>query len=562
LASSQQATTRPSRWLLAAAWCGVVVQLALLLGKSFAMPVAGPFGAFLLLIACGAVLPLLLAASEQRALAGCCWRALACTGGVECAALLVEQQRSSANTGPASWSAVAVALVGGILGVIAVAQARADRPQTLGGSVQLGYELLLLALSAQVLLGGLVAAPAAATGDAPPLLLPAAVAALSLLASATLFVIGVRGLWWLALALGARAAAIGAALGSLDAVAPWASATALLHTLSWAALGTAALVANAGAAAAPSEGEAWRGSAIWRRSAAPRVTVIAALSLIVLVGAPPTQPTLLLLPISIGYELLVWLRQRTRLRALESLWQARRAAAANALRAEQQRTLALARLIHDQAPPLHGLWSVAQQLGARGQAGVARHALADRLYTHLEHLQLLGGQLRQVLQHGAPSPLRLRRVDVVPVCLAVIDAAHDQAQLRGVQLTMSLAATTTSVVGEPTALRRVLENLVVNALDATPKGGQVLLEVWNDTTAPGQLSLAVRDSGPGLTAEQQRNLVAAGSQPSTRLGPGLGLAIMAELVAALGGSYSITSTPGAGSAIVLRLPYYDGGIAR
>lgn len=224
----------------------------------------------------------------------------------------------------------------------------------------------------------------------------------------------------------------------------------------------------------------------------------------------------------------------------------------------QGRIDVVARLIHDQAPPIHGLWSVQHQIaqGARGPERRAASEVSRRLLTHLEHLQALATQLRQAVQQRGNEPLvRLRRVDLMPLAVAVIDAACDQARLRGVQLGMSLVAANPTVRGDPTALRRVLENLFTNALDATPRGGQVLLEIWDDAQTPAYLRIAVRDSGPGLSPEQQATIF-DGARVSAGPGMGLGLSIVAELTHAMGGEVGVQSMPGVGSTFFVRLCRY------
>lgn len=108
------------------------------------------------------------------------------------------------------------------------------------------------------------------------------------------------------------------------------------------------------------------------------------------------------------------------------------------------------------------------------------------------------------------------------------------------------------VIGDETRLRQVLTNLISNALKFTPKG-QIFLTLENKTCkqAPG-LKFSVKDSGIGITKEQQTHLFKAFDQADKTIsrrfgGTGLGLSISDKIVRLMGGAFNITSTPGQGS---------------
>jgi len=98
----------------------------------------------------------------------------------------------------------------------------------------------------------------------------------------------------------------------------------------------------------------------------------------------------------------------------------------------------------------------------------------------------------------------------------------------------------------------VLSNLVENALRCTPPGGSVSI-----AAAPGRL--VVSDTGPGLAPEElahafERFYLYERYGSERKVGTGLGLAIVKELTEAMGGSVSVQSEPGAGTAFTVRLP--------
>jgi signal transduction histidine kinase len=113
-----------------------------------------------------------------------------------------------------------------------------------------------------------------------------------------------------------------------------------------------------------------------------------------------------------------------------------------------------------------------------------------------------------------------------------------------------------AIEGDHERLRRLLLNLVDNAIKYTPAGGQVTLSVQHDTE---RAALHVSDTGIGLSqAEQERafqrfyRTAAARSQGAE--GSGLGLCIAYSIAAAHGGSIQVDSTLGRGSRFTVLLP--------
>jgi two-component system, OmpR family, sensor histidine kinase BaeS len=110
------------------------------------------------------------------------------------------------------------------------------------------------------------------------------------------------------------------------------------------------------------------------------------------------------------------------------------------------------------------------------------------------------------------------------------------------------------VMGDQHRLRQVALNLLTNAAKFTPEGGRVSLEVRRvDQSA----ELVVRDTGRGIDAEELPHIFERfwrGRDASTASGTGIGLAIVAQLVTAHHGTIAVTSSPGVGTTMTVRLP--------
>lgn len=115
---------------------------------------------------------------------------------------------------------------------------------------------------------------------------------------------------------------------------------------------------------------------------------------------------------------------------------------------------------------------------------------------------------------------------------------------------------------DPSRLRRVVENLLANAIKFTDSGG-VYLRVALEPTAPpfnNQLNISVIDSGPGIATEHQARILEPYAQVDatierTRGGTGLGLYISKAICEAMGGCLRLTSVLGQGSCFSAVIPF-------
>jgi two-component system OmpR family sensor kinase len=122
------------------------------------------------------------------------------------------------------------------------------------------------------------------------------------------------------------------------------------------------------------------------------------------------------------------------------------------------------------------------------------------------------------------------------------------------------AAGPVEVVGDRAALRRVLDNLLANVRAHTPSGTRTVVHLGVDGDAA---TLEVNDDGPGIDPVAAASIFERfyrvdPSRSRTTGGAGLGLAIVASIVAAHGGTVSADGAPGGGARFVVRLPVANG----
>lgn len=113
-------------------------------------------------------------------------------------------------------------------------------------------------------------------------------------------------------------------------------------------------------------------------------------------------------------------------------------------------------------------------------------------------------------------------------------------------------------------IQQILVNLLVNARQAMPNGGRLILKLTHDP-AQEMIDLVVRDTGVGIQPDKLRRIfdpyftTKAGPDESGKGGTGLGLALCREIIEAHQGRIRVESTPGKGTAFTLKLPTVQRG---
>jgi signal transduction histidine kinase len=159
------------------------------------------------------------------------------------------------------------------------------------------------------------------------------------------------------------------------------------------------------------------------------------------------------------------------------------------------------------------------------------------------------------LAESGHLPFLWQSCELGGIAQRALAAVQQRAQARQITLRVDVPAEL-PLQADPERISQVLRNLLVNAVEYTPPGGQVSLLAWEHGPV---IQLAVRDTGPGIPERDlpyifERFYRVDKSRSRATGGVGLGFTIARRLVEAHGGNIEARSEPGQGTEFMVRLP--------
>lgn len=227
-------------------------------------------------------------------------------------------------------------------------------------------------------------------------------------------------------------------------------------------------------------------------------------------------------------------------------------ALAGAERANAARTRFVAAASHDLLQPLSAAKLFLASMADDPMPPRAHQAL-DKARSALVSVETILDALLDIsrLESGRPN-VQPQTVALAPLLAQLLDEVAPQAAAKGLTLRLRIAGEA-RVVSDPLWLRRILQNLIGNAVRYTQRGG-VLVGLRRGLAG---LRIEVTDTGPGI-AESDREVIfrefhRLNARASATEGLGLGLAIVERACAVLGHAVTLASRPDHGSRFVLHL---------
>jgi signal transduction histidine kinase len=195
-----------------------------------------------------------------------------------------------------------------------------------------------------------------------------------------------------------------------------------------------------------------------------------------------------------------------------------------------------------------------------GPVTAEQRGALERIRMSGRHLLALQESLLEVAQlRSETAPVRLQSTVVGRIIRDAIAIVRPDADERRQVISVTGAAEL-AVLADPNKLRRVLINLISNAIKYTPPDGRITIAASaSGNGEDGWGRIAVTDTGPGIAADRHEPIFQPyvrgdGAATDSTPGLGLGLTICRELVEQMGGTVDVHSVPGDGATFAVMLP--------
>ncbi len=223
---------------------------------------------------------------------------------------------------------------------------------------------------------------------------------------------------------------------------------------------------------------------------------------------------------------------------------------------EERRRQLIGDVAHELRTPLSSIRSVME--GLIDEVLPAEPTTFLSVQHEVTRLQRLVHDLEELSRaETGQIPLEIELVDPADLVHAAVERLQLQFDDKNVQLSLGLASGLPQIQADTGRMTQVLLNLMGNALQYTPSGGQVFIRAWADE---GDVTITIQDNGIGIAPEHlthifERFYRVDKSRSRAGGGSGIGLTISKHLVEAHNGHIAATSPgPGQGSTFSITLP--------
>jgi signal transduction histidine kinase len=204
-------------------------------------------------------------------------------------------------------------------------------------------------------------------------------------------------------------------------------------------------------------------------------------------------------------------------------------------------------LVHDLSHPIQNIGNSCKLIVKMWDDIEYRESFKRTVERELAQVKRVLDDLRNVAR---PIPLERFPIDVNKALGELVESMQPAAETAGLEIETEFVFGPLYIEGDLFALNRVYRNLLINAFQATPPRGRVVVRTMrqNDFAI-----IEVADTGTGIPAERLETIF-DDFVTTKRRGLGLGLAISKKIVEQLDGTISVTSQVGVGSTFTLRFP--------
>ena len=228
--------------------------------------------------------------------------------------------------------------------------------------------------------------------------------------------------------------------------------------------------------------------------------------------------------------------------------------------ASQHKSQFLANMSHELRTPLNAIIGVSEMLREDAEAAGQDLEPLDRVLGAGRHLLALINDILDLSKiEAGRMELHLETFSLVPVIKDVARTIEPMATKNDNRLVIDCPASLGTIHADQTRFRQSLLNLASNANKFTEQGTITIAAHQGQETGRDWITVAVGDTGIGMTPEQMGKLFQEFSQASSATaskygGTGLGLAISRRFCQMMGGDITVASEVGRGSTFTIRLP--------
>jgi two-component system sensor histidine kinase HydH len=222
-------------------------------------------------------------------------------------------------------------------------------------------------------------------------------------------------------------------------------------------------------------------------------------------------------------------------------------------RSEKMSTLGemAAVLAHEIRNPLGSIRGTAEILKDDYKPGDPKHEFIE---IQIKETERLNRVVEDFLHMARPQPTDMRSCRVQEELETIATLLSNDARERQIKLVLQPPTAPVIIKADGEKLRQAFLNIIINALQATPSGGSVIISTTVNQTVLCEIRF--RDTGPGIDAATLERIFEPffTTKPD---GTGLGLAITRKIIENHGGTLMVESEPGHGTTVTVRLPMQD-----
>jgi len=208
----------------------------------------------------------------------------------------------------------------------------------------------------------------------------------------------------------------------------------------------------------------------------------------------------------------------------------------------------VAGVVHEIRNPLTAIGGFLELL-QKQLKGTSKENYIAVMLAELKHVNRLITELLSLTKPGYPKRVKCIINNIVREVVMLVES---EAQIRNVDLNLTLEKDIPYLLGDGEQLKQVFLNVIKNAFEAFDNGGRICLQTsWDE--GEGLVKIAVEDNGPGVDGQTIDNIFIPFFTTKEK-GTGLGMFLSKQIIDNHGGLIEVESEPGKGTTVTVLIP--------